>query len=135
MQQAIPEEILIYPPALCPMARTLDIIGGKWKPLIVYLVSRKVNRFSTMEKQLPGISRKVLATQLRDLEQDGLLHREIFAETPPRVEYSLTELGWSLLEVIMPVYEWGAQHLQHRLPRKGPAAALPETPICNAHSS
>jgi DNA-binding HxlR family transcriptional regulator len=104
-------EVLIYAPALCPMERTLDIISGKWKALLVYLVSQGVNRFSTMEKQLPGISRKMLANQLRELESDGLLSREIFAEIPPRVEYSLTDKGQSLLEVLMPVYAWGAQHL------------------------
>lgn len=108
-------EVLIYAPALCPMALTLDVIGGKWKPLLVYLVSQGVNRFSTLEKQLPGISRKVLASQLRELESDGLLSREIFAEVPPRVEYSLTEKGASLMEVLMPVYEWGARNLQHRM--------------------
>ncbi|MBS0030789.1 winged helix-turn-helix transcriptional regulator [Chitinophaga sp. 22321] len=108
---------LIYPPVLCPLALTLDVIGGKWKPLIVHLVSQGVNRFSLLEKQLPGISRKMLANQLRELERDELLTREIFAEIPPRVEYSLTETGLSLLAAVMPLYEWGVQHLAHKQPR------------------
>jgi len=111
MKAEILEEGLIYPPAVCPFALTLNVIGGKWKPMIVYLVSKGINRFSTLEKHLPGISRKMLAAQLRELERDNLLSREIFAEIPPRVEYSLTSRGSSLLEVLMPVVEWGAQHL------------------------
>lgn len=110
-------DVLVYPPVLCPVALTLDVIGGKWKPMIVHLVSQGVNRFSLLEKQLPGISRKMLANQLRELEQDELLSREIFAEIPPRVEYSLTEAGQSLLAVMIPVYEWGVQHLSHKQPR------------------
>lgn len=114
-------EGLLYAPAFCPFARTLDIIGGKWKPMIVHLVSKGINRFSLLEKQLPGISRKMLATQLRELEADQLLSRQIFAEVPPRVEYSLTARGESLLKVVLPVYEWGVQNLQR--PHK-PVAAI-----------
>ncbi|WP_143310097.1 winged helix-turn-helix transcriptional regulator [Chitinophaga vietnamensis] len=111
MRKEVLEEVLIYAPALCPFALTLNIIGGKWKPLIVHLVSEGVNRFSLLEKHLPGISKKVLATQLRELEQDQLLTRQIFAETPPRVEYSVTPAGVSLMAALKPVYEWGVQHL------------------------
>lgn len=117
MQKEILEEVLIYPPSLCPFALTVGIIGGKWKPMIVHLISRGVNRFSLLEKQLPGISRKMLANQLRELEQDELLSRKIFAEIPPRVEYSLTDAGRSLLAVVMPMYEWGVQHLASKQPR------------------
>lgn len=109
--------VLIYPPALCPMALTLNIIGGKWKPMILHLITQGINRFSLLEKQLPGISRKMLANQLRELEQDELLTREIFAEIPPRVEYTLTAQGHSLIAVVMPLYDWGVQHLAHKQPR------------------
>ncbi|SIN65270.1 winged helix-turn-helix transcriptional regulator [Chitinophaga niabensis] len=105
------EEILIYPPALCPFALTVQIIGGKWKPLILHLVSSGANRFSLLEKHLPGISRKMLANQLREMEKDGLLTREIFAEVPPRVEYSLTEMGTSLLIAVEPMLKWGEKYL------------------------
>lgn len=117
MRKETMKEVLIYPPSLCPFARTLGIIGGKWKPMILHLVSEGVNRFSLLEKQLPGISRKMLANQLRELERDGLLSREIFAEIPPRVEYSVTGKGQSLLAVVMPMYEWGVRHLAPDLPR------------------
>ncbi|HEY9261103.1 helix-turn-helix domain-containing protein [Chitinophaga sp.] len=112
--------VLIYPPALCPMALTLNIIGGKWKPMILHLITQGINRFSLLEKQLPGISRKMLANQLRELEQDELLTREIFAEIPPRVEYTLTAQGESLIAVVMPLYDWGVQHLAHKQPRYSP---------------
>jgi DNA-binding HxlR family transcriptional regulator len=114
------EVILVYPPALCPFALTLQIIGGKWKPLILYLVSSGANRFSILEKHLPGISKKMLANQLREMEKDGLLTREIFAEVPPRVEYSLTEMGSSLLVAVQPMLEWGEKHLTPLYKRHSP---------------
>ncbi|MBO9729541.1 MAG: helix-turn-helix transcriptional regulator [Chitinophaga sp.] len=112
--------VLIYPPALCPTALTLNIISGKWKLLILHLITQQMNRFSLLEKQLPGISRKMLATQLRELEGDELITREIFAEIPPKVEYSLTPKGESLVAAVMHLHNWGIEHLSPKQPRHSP---------------
>ncbi len=93
--------------AACPVTRCLAVIGGKWKPLILYMVLNGINRFGAMQRAAPGITKQMLAKQLREMEADGLLHREIFPEIPPRVEYSLTERGRSLLPVIRSMEDWG----------------------------
>ncbi|KAA2243596.1 helix-turn-helix transcriptional regulator [Chitinophaga agrisoli] len=100
-----------YDPAVCPVARTLGIIGGKWKPLILYLVSEGVNRFGKLSACLPGISKHMLTRQLRELEEDGILIRAVYPEVPPRVEYALTEKGRSLSAVTMAIMKWGQENL------------------------
>lgn len=77
----------------CPVETTLTLIGNKWKVLILRDLLSGTKRFSELKRSLNGVSQKVLTTQLRAMEADGLVHREVFAEVPPRVEYSLTELG------------------------------------------
>ena len=84
----------------CPVTSAMDVIGGKWKPMVIYLIHLGENRFGKLSKLLEGISKRTLTKLLRDLERDGILHREVFPEVPPRVEYSLTEKGVSLLPVI-----------------------------------
>ncbi len=91
----------------CPVTQCLSMIGGKWKPVILFLVMNGVNRFGAMQRAAPGCTKQMLTKQLREMEADGLLHREIFAEIPPRVEYSLTEKGRSLLPVIQAMRDWG----------------------------
>ena len=96
----------------CPVTFTMEVIGGKWKLLIMYLVSNGINRFGKMSMMLRSISKQMLTTQLRELESDGIIERRIYAEIPPRVEYFLTPKGHSLLPIIVLMKEWGQSHLQ-----------------------
>ena len=91
----------------CPVTRTLSVIGGKWKPVILFCVTNGVNRFGAMQRAIPAVTKQMLTQQLRELEADGILHREIFPEVPPRVEYSLTARGETLLPVIDAMRAWG----------------------------
>jgi len=91
----------------CGVALTLEVIGGKWKGVILWHLLDRTLRFSQLQRRLSGITQKMLTQQLRDLEQDGLVHRRVFAEVPPRVEYSLTEQGASLRELLTLMCEWG----------------------------
>ncbi len=92
----------------CPVATTVRLIGNKWKLLILRnLIYTGVQRFSDFIKSIPGLSKKVLTDNLRELEEDGLIEREAFAEVPPRVEYSLSELGKTLKPVLDALSDWG----------------------------
>jgi DNA-binding HxlR family transcriptional regulator len=95
----------------CPVTATMELIGGKWKILIIYLISNEINRFGKMGMVLKDISKQMLTTQLRELESDGLIERKIYPEIPPRVEYFLTEKGKSLKPVIDIMAKWGNEHL------------------------
>ena len=104
----------IYPDPIlpnCPVTYCLLIIGGKWKPIILYLLSNGVNRFGVLRRAIVGISKQMLTKQLRELEADGVIDRKVFAEVPPRVEYSLTEKGESLLPVIAAMKTWGEPYV------------------------
>ena len=103
----------------CPVTFTMEIIGGKWKLLIMYLVSNGINRFGKMSMMLRAISKQMLTTQLRELESDGIIERRIYAEIPPRVEYFLTPKGQSLLPIITLMKEWGQSYLQEERPEAG----------------
>ena len=94
----------------CPVAATMGVIGGKWKPIILYLISHDVNRFGEMFRMIEGISKKMLTAQLRELEADGIINRKVFAEVPPRVEYSISDKGRSLQPLIVAMREWGLNH-------------------------
>lgn len=95
----------------CPVATTVQLIGNKWKLLILRnLMYKGTQRFGDFLKTIPAISKKVLTDDLRALESDGLVDREVFAEVPPRVEYSLTSLGKTLKPVLDAMYEWGADY-------------------------
>lgn len=91
----------------CPVEFTLDKIGGKWKCVILWWLRRGTKRFGELMQLMPGISQKVLTTQLRELEADGLITRQVFQETPPRVEYSLTAYGESLRPITELMCDWG----------------------------
>ena len=84
----------------CPVESTIELIGGKYKALILWHLSEKTLRFSELKKSVSGATAKMLTQQLRELEAEGLIHREIFPVIPPKVEYSLTDLGKSLLPVL-----------------------------------
>ena len=95
----------------CPVATTVQLIGNKWKLLILRnLIYSGTQRFSDFIKTVPGISKKVLTDNLRALEDDGLVEREVFAEVPPRVEYSLTPLGETLRPILDAMFDWGANY-------------------------
>jgi DNA-binding HxlR family transcriptional regulator len=95
-----------------PIDATLDVIGGKWKPLIVYALNDKTLRFSQLLDELePRVTQRMLTKQLRQLEADSLVIRKVYAEVPPKVEYSLTELGKSLLPILDLLCEWGSEHM------------------------
>lgn len=95
----------------CPVSATLKVIGGKWKPLILYFISVDVNRFGQLQRMMPGCSKRMMTTQLRELENDGLIHRKVFAEVPPKVQYTLTEKGESLRPLFKMLSEWGINHM------------------------
>jgi len=95
----------------CPVARTAQIIGGKWTILIIRDLATGVKRFNQLERSLSGISPKTLSERLRSLEEEGIVKRQTFAEVPPRVEYSLTEKGCDLISVIDSMRNYGRQWL------------------------
>ena len=94
----------------CPVETTLTLIGDKWKVLILRDLMPGPKRFGELKKSIGHVSQKVLTAQLRDMEENGLLHRRTYAEVPPRVEYSLTDLGRSLKPVLDALQEWGARY-------------------------
>jgi Predicted transcriptional regulators len=101
-----------YVNGVCPVGAAVAAIGGKWKIAILWNLREGSHRFSELHRKLPGkISQAVLTSQLRELEKDGLIHREIFKEIPPRVEYSLTEVGTAFLPVIISMGEWSESYL------------------------
>jgi len=91
----------------CPVTASMELIGGKWKILIIHLIRNDINRFGKMSMMLKDISRQMLTTQLRDLERDGIIERKVYAEIPPRVEYFLTPKGQALAPVMDALKEWG----------------------------
>lgn len=94
-------------PYKCSVATTLEIIGGKWKSLILWHLRQKTLRFSQLQRRLGNITQKMQTQQLRELERDGIIHREVYAEVPPRVEYSLTDLGRSVIPILEQMCSWG----------------------------
>ena len=95
----------------CPVETTLDLIGGKYKALILWHLSNGTLRFSELRKVISGATAKMLTQQLRELESSCLIHREVYPVIPPKVEYSLTELGASLLPILVAMRDWGADYL------------------------
>ena len=94
----------------CPVATTLQLIGNKWKILIIRNLLTRPWRFNELHKSLDGISQKVLTSNLREMESDGIINREVFAEVPPRVEYSLSELGESMRPILDAMQRWGESY-------------------------
>lgn len=93
----------------CTVAVTLEVIGGKWKSLILWHLKNRTLRFSQLQRRLNKVTQKMLTQQLRDLERDGLVHRQVYAEVPPRVEYSLTSLGRSVIPILDMMCVWGKE--------------------------
>jgi DNA-binding HxlR family transcriptional regulator len=94
----------------CPAEKTLAIIGGRWKLMILHELCAGVSRFGELQRGLKGVSEKVLAQHLRELEKDGIIQRTVYAEVPPRVEYSLTPSGKTLKPILEAMHEWGRNH-------------------------
>jgi DNA-binding HxlR family transcriptional regulator len=98
----------------CAIEATLDLIAGKWKALILCHLAMGTSRFSALKRAFPGITQKMLTQQLRELEEDGLITRTVYAQVPPKVEYALSPFGESLMPVIQVMSEWGESYLEHR---------------------
>lgn len=100
--------------ANCPVTATVSVIGGKWKPPILSRLVEGVKRFGELQGLVPNITKKMLTQQLRELELDGIIKRNVYHQVPPKVEYSLTEYGESLKPVLAAMESWGIQHrLKH----------------------
>ncbi|SFL79707.1 winged helix-turn-helix transcriptional regulator [Salibacterium qingdaonense] len=96
----------------CEKELTLSLIGGKWKMIILWHLGKKgTKRFGELKQMLPNITQKVLTKQLRELEEDELIHREVYPVVPPKVEYSLTEHGTGLIPILEAMYEWGRTYM------------------------
>ncbi len=96
----------------CPVEVTLSLLEGKWKLLIIRELLKGTRRFSQLQRAIPDITQKMLTKQLRELERDGLISRKVYPQVPPKVEYSLTELGRSLEEVLKVMHTWGEQYIE-----------------------
>ncbi|MFD6475381.1 winged helix-turn-helix transcriptional regulator [Streptomyces anulatus] len=96
---------------VCGIDAAMDVIGGKWKVLILWALNERTCRFGELRRAVTGVTEKVLSSHLKELEDDGIVHREVYAEVPPRVEYSLTPLGLSLNAALEPLGLWGREHI------------------------
>ncbi|MDN3427413.1 winged helix-turn-helix transcriptional regulator [Microbacterium sp. APC 3898] len=100
----------------CEKELTLSIIGGKWKMLILWHLGKEgTKRFGELKNLMPGITQRMLVTQLRELEEHLIVHREIYPVVPPKVEYSLTDQGRTLIPILDSMYEWGKDYMEHNL--------------------
>ncbi|MBY9078727.1 helix-turn-helix transcriptional regulator [Paenibacillus sp. HN-1] len=96
----------------CPVSVTLEVIGGKWKGVILYHLLSGTKRYNELRRLQPEVTQRMLTLQLRELEEYGIVHREIYKQIPPRVDYSLTEFGQSLGPIIIAMKEWGERNKQ-----------------------
>jgi DNA-binding HxlR family transcriptional regulator len=103
-----------FNPNNCAVTHCINIIGGKWKPVIIHLIRTQQNRYSLMQKGMADISKQTLTNQLRELETDGVIKRIIYAETPPRVEYEITAYGETLLPIIDAMKLWGRADMNNK---------------------
>ena len=94
----------------CPLTYAMKVTGGKWKPIILFRLSQGINRFGVLSRSIDGISKNMLTQQLRQMESNKIINRKIYAEIPPRVEYSLTTRGESLLPIFKSLADWGSIH-------------------------
>jgi DNA-binding HxlR family transcriptional regulator len=99
-------------PYFCGIDAAMDVISGKWKSLILWELHTGTRRFAELRRGLPGVTEKMLTQHLREMVEDGLVHREVYAEVPPKVEYSLTEHGVSLNVALTALGEWGTERIR-----------------------
>ncbi|MEM9776562.1 MAG: helix-turn-helix domain-containing protein [Chloroflexota bacterium] len=96
----------------CPVEAALEVIGGKWKGIILFHLLSETLRFNEIRRLIPEVTQKILTKQLRELEAAGLIKRTVYPEVPPRVEYSISEYGQSIAPVLHALQAWGTQHLE-----------------------
>jgi DNA-binding HxlR family transcriptional regulator len=101
-----------------PVEASLEVIGGKWKVVILCHLIKGTRRTGQLKRLMPGITQKMLTQQLRELEEDGIIHREIYNQVPPKVEYSLTAYGLSLKDILDALCAWGERHIENNYPDK-----------------
>ncbi|OZG72836.1 transcriptional regulator [Hahella sp. CCB-MM4] len=101
-------------PLQCPMVIALNMVGGKWKPIILHMLAQGTMRFNEIKRNIPPVSQKMLTQQLRELEADEMVNRKVYPEVPPKVEYSLTEKGQSLMPILQKLYEWGEAQAENQ---------------------
>ncbi|MCI8519998.1 MAG: helix-turn-helix transcriptional regulator [Clostridia bacterium] len=97
---------------ICPVEATLEIVGGKYKPLILWHLADKILRFNQLQKLIPSATPRMLTKQLRELEENGIIYREVYPVVPPKVEYSLTDLGKSFIPILSDMCDWGNAYLK-----------------------
>lgn len=114
----------MFPKLECPIMATIAMISDKWKVLIICKLRKGTLRFNELRRELKGVTQRVLTHQLRELEADGLVRRQIYAEVPPRVEYSLTELGQTLIPVLDHLERWAQEHSEELLASRGRAGSV-----------
>ncbi|WP_405111420.1 helix-turn-helix domain-containing protein [Paenibacillus sp. FSL K6-1217] len=105
----------------CPVEFTLDVIGGKWKGVLLYHMMDSTVRFNEFRRICPSITQRMLTLQLRELEEDGVVHREVYHQVPPKVEYSLTEFGRTLIPIIKLMRDWGLEYQAKQQTSESPA--------------
>jgi DNA-binding HxlR family transcriptional regulator len=112
----------------CGLEAALAVVGGKWKPIVLYHLASGARRFGELRRMVTGISEKMLIQQLREMERDGIVDRHDFREVPPRVEYALTSFGISLKIALGPLCDWGTKHMARieKTKAKGEASAVPD---------
>lgn len=96
----------------CPINFAMSKLGGKWKPIILHRIKVGINRFGVLQRAIPAISKQMLTSQLRELEEDGFINRKIFAEIPPRVEYSISPNGETIFPLLEVIEEWGKNQMK-----------------------
>ena len=96
----------------CPVEATVGVIGGKWKPLLLFCLLKGTKRFGDPRRNTPQVTPQMLTTHLRELERDGVIHRHVYAQIPPKVEYSLTEFGHSLEPILLLMVDWGQRYFE-----------------------
>ena len=99
----------------CPVEATLDIIGGKWKSIILFRVLEETRRFNELRRLIPSLTQRMLTNQLRELEHDGLIVRKIYAQVPPKVEYSISAFGKTLEPVLLALAQWAEKNMLPRM--------------------
>ena len=97
---------------VCPVEAALEVLGGKWKGLILFYLRDNTRRFNELKRLMPNITQRMLTKQLRELEADKIVHRKVFQEIPPKVEYSLTNFGLTLTPILAALQEWGIEYIE-----------------------
>lgn len=115
-------------PCFCPVETTLDMIGGKYKALILWHLTNQILRFSELKRMISKATPKMLTQQLRELEEDGLIHRKVYPVVPPKVEYSLTSFGKSIVPLLRAMYDWGDYYLTEHGMESNCAMTKEDTP-------